>query len=72
MHWEYLRETYIETLSALYGDRFINFSIEELEMEFGGATNEQLSYDLARDRNHYGKAWNAKVANKILQRLKND
>jgi hypothetical protein len=69
VHWEYLRETYIETLSALYGDRFISITIEELEMEFGGATNEQLSYDLARDRNHYGPKWNAKVANKILKEI---
>ena len=71
-HWKYLKKTYIEILTQLYGDRFINFSIEELEMEFGGATNETLEYDLARDRNHYGPQWNTKVAKKILKEINND
>ena len=41
-------------------------------MEFGGATNETLEYDLARDRNHYGPQWNTKVAKKILKEINND
>lgn len=68
-HWQYLREVYIQILTGLYGNQFISFNIEQLEQEFGGAANETIEYDFARDRNHYGPKWNAKAANKILKEI---
>ncbi len=72
VHFDIIFNQYIDILNRAYRDRILLLNIADLEEEFGGVVrgiNNHISYDLAKDKKHYGPIWNRKVANKIKDQL---